>query len=56
MGLTFVISLLGVALLYGTLWRYEMAAKETRMQLRRLRRAALGDEAVRPLGRSAAPS
>ena len=56
MGLTFVISLVGVALLYATLWRYEMAAKEARMQLRRLRRAALGDEAVRPLGRSAAPS
>ena len=56
MGLTFVISLVGVALLYATLWRYELAAKEARMQLRRLRRAALGDEAVRPLGRSAAPS
>ena len=56
MGLTFVISLVGVALLYATLWKYEMAAKEARMQLRRLRRAALGDEAVRPLGRSAAPS
>ena len=56
MGLTFVISLVGVALLYATLWRYEMAAKDARMQLRRLRRAALGDEAVRPLGRSAAPS
>ena len=56
MELTFVISLVGVALLYATLWRYEMAAKEARMQLRRLRRAALGDESVRPLGRSAAPS
>src|SRR5437588_3610240 len=28
MGLTFVISLVGVALLYTTLWMYEMAAKE----------------------------
>src|SRR2546421_12227997 len=42
MGLTFVISLVGVALLYTTLWMYEMAAKEARMQLRRLRRTALG--------------
>jgi heme exporter protein C len=56
MGLTFVISLVGVALLYTTLWMYEMAAKEARMQLRRLRRTALGDDAIRPLGRSAAPS
>ncbi|MGN6170902.1 MAG: cytochrome c biogenesis protein [Solirubrobacteraceae bacterium] len=56
MGLTFAISLIGIALLYVTLWKYEMAAKVVRMQLRRLRRAALGDEAIRPLGRSAAPS
>ncbi len=56
MGLTFAISLIGIALLYTTLWKYEMAAKEARMQLRRLRRAALGEDALRPLGRSAAPS
>ncbi len=56
MGITFLISLIGVALLYATLWRYEIAAKESRMQLRRLRRAALGEEAMAPLGRSAAPS
>jgi heme exporter protein C len=56
MQLTFAVSLLGVALLYGTLWKYELTAKSTRMQLRRLRRAALGEGAVRPLGRSAAPS
>jgi heme exporter protein C len=56
MQLVFAISLIAVALLYATLWKYEMTAKQTRMQLRRLRRAALGDEAVRPLGRSAAPS
>jgi heme exporter protein C len=56
MRLTFYISLLGVALLYATLWKYEMAAKNARMQVRRLRRMVLGDDAVRPLGRSAAPS
>jgi heme exporter protein C len=56
MRLTFIISLLGIALLYATLWKYEMAAKDARIQLRRLRRRLLGDDAVRPLGRSAAPS
>jgi heme exporter protein C len=56
MRLAFVVSLLGVALLYVTLWKYEMAAKSTRMQLRALRRALLGEDAVTPLKRSAAPS
>jgi heme exporter protein C len=56
MRLTFVVSLLAVALLFVTLWKYELAAKSTRMQLRAARRALLGDDAVRPLGRSAAPS
>jgi heme exporter protein C len=56
MRLTFTVSLVGIALLYATLWKYEMAAKNARMQLRSLRRAMLGDDAVRPLGRSAAPS
>jgi heme exporter protein C len=56
MRLTFMISLAGVILLFVTLWKYEMAAKNTRMQIRRLRRRLLGDDAVRPLGRSAAPS
>jgi heme exporter protein C len=56
MRLTFYISLAGMALLYATLWRYEMAAKNTRSQVRRLRRTLLGDDMVRPAGRSAAPS
>ncbi|MDQ6816515.1 MAG: cytochrome c biogenesis protein [Actinomycetota bacterium] len=56
MRLTFLVSLVGIALLYVTLWKYEMAAKNARMQIRALRRSLLGDEAVRPLGRSAAPS
>jgi heme exporter protein C len=56
MRLTFTISLLGIALLYVTLWKYEMAAKNARMQVRRLRRAMLGDDAVPAYGRSAAPS
>jgi heme exporter protein C len=56
MQLTFAVSLIAFALLFTTLSKYELTAKNTRMQLRRLRRAALGEAAVRPLGRSAAPS
>jgi heme exporter protein C len=56
MRLTFLVSLAGIALLFVTLWKYEMTAKSSRMQLRRLRREMLGADAVRPLGRSAAPS
>jgi heme exporter protein C len=56
MRLTFVIALVGMGLLYVTLWKYEMAAKATRMQVRALRRALLGDDSVAPLKRSAAPS
>ena len=56
MRLTFLISLLGITLLYVTLWKYEMAAKNARMQVRRLRRTLLGDDAVPTFGRSAAPS
>ena len=56
MRLTFAVSLIAIGLLFATLWRYELAAKSTRMQLRRARRALLGEDAVRPLGRSAAPS
>ena len=55
MRLTFFVSLLGLALLYTTLWKYEMTAKNARMQTRRLRRRLMGEDAVRPLGRSAAP-
>jgi heme exporter protein C len=56
MRLTFLISLAGITLMYLTLWKYEMAAKNARSQVRRLRRTLLGDDAVRPVGRSAAPS
>ncbi len=56
MGLTFLISLVGVGLLFATLWKYEMAAKNARMQVRALRRTLLGEDTARPLGRSAAPS
>ena len=56
MRLTFLVSLVGIALLFVTLWKFEMTAKDARMRLRRARRALLGEDALRPLGRSAAPS
>jgi heme exporter protein C len=56
MKLAFYTSLLAFALLFATLMKYEMLAKETRIETRRLRRRLLGDDAVRPLGRTAAPS
>jgi heme exporter protein C len=56
MRLTFLIAVLGMALLYVTLWKYEMTIKNTRMQVRRLRRTLLGEDTIRPAGRSAAPS
>ena len=40
MALTFLVSLLGMALLYATLCKYELTAKHTRAQLRALRRLA----------------
>jgi heme exporter protein C len=55
MGWTFLASLIAFALLYVTLWKYEMAAKNMRSQVRRLRRTLLGDDMNRPVGRSAAP-
>ncbi len=48
----FFVALLGMALLFVTLWRFEMAAKNTRGQIRKLRRR-LGQDVV--AGRSAAP-
>jgi heme exporter protein C len=56
MRFTFIVSLIALALLYGTLWKYELTAKNARIQARRLRRMTLGDDAVAPLRRSAAPS
>ena len=56
MKLAFYTSLLAFALLFATLMKYEMAAKEMRIETRRLRRRLLGDDAMRPLGRTAAPS
>jgi heme exporter protein C len=56
MQLPFYLSLLGMSLLYITLWRYEMASENTSAKLRALRRKLAGDDAVAPVGRTAAPS
>jgi heme exporter protein C len=52
--LTFYVSLLGMTLLFVTLWKYEMTSKHAASQLRRLKRILGGDEDRR--GRSAAPA
>ena len=56
MRLTFLVSLLGMAVLFVTLCKYELTSKQASMQLRALRRR-LADEADEPLParRSAAP-
>jgi heme exporter protein C len=56
MMLTFLNSLVGIALLFATLCKFELTVKNDRIQVRRLRRELLGPDAVGPLGRSAAPS
>jgi len=57
MALTFVVSLLAIALLYATMCKYELTAKHTRAQVRALRRRLTGAEADAPARpRSAAPA
>jgi len=56
MAWVFVAAIVAIALLFALMCCYEIAAKQTRWQLRALRRRLLGSEAVAPLGRSAAPS
>jgi heme exporter protein C len=55
MRLTFLVALLGMALLYATLWKYEMASKSVRAQVKALRRRLGGEDAL-VVRRSAAPS
>jgi heme exporter protein C len=56
MRLTFMISLLAMAVLFVTLWKYELTSKQASMQLRALkRRLADDDDSWVPAGRSAAP-
>jgi heme exporter protein C len=56
MQLAFLVMLVAVTLLYVTLYRYEMTSKNTSAKLRSLRRKLAGDEAIAPVGRTAAPS
>ena len=55
MRLTFLVSLLGMATLTVTLWKYELAAKNSRIRLKMLKRRLAGEDDLAPLGRSAAP-
>ena len=41
---TFLVALAGMACLYLTLWKYELASKHASMQLRRLKRKLSGDD------------
>lgn len=52
----FLVALVAAALLFALLCAFEIAAKQTRWQLRALRRRVLGGDAVAPRGRSAAPA
>jgi len=56
MRLTFLVSLAGMAVMFVTLWKYELTSKQASMRLRALKRR-LADEDDRwvPAGRSAAP-
>jgi len=56
MGLTFVVCLIAMALLYATLYKYELTAKHTRSQVRALRRKLIGETGMAPRPRSAAPT
>jgi heme exporter protein C len=56
MRLTFLVALAGMAVLFVTLWKYELTSKQASMQLRALKRAlADEDDTWVPTRRSAAP-
>lgn len=52
----FLVSLVAMGLLFVLMVKYEITQKNVTWQLRALRRRLLGDDAVAPLGRSAAPT
>ena len=53
MTLTFLVCMAGMALLWETLVRFELATKSSRARIGRLRRALEGDEAIAPGSRIA---
>jgi heme exporter protein C len=56
MRLTFLVALAGVALLYVTLWKYEMASKHAAQQLHALRRKLAAQEPTPRPRRTAVPA
>jgi heme exporter protein C len=54
--LTFYVCLAGMALLFITLWKYEMASKHARFRLKALKRKLGGEDEFVISGRSAAPT
>lgn len=52
----FLVAIAAMGLLFWLLVKYEITQKNVTWQLRALRRRLLGDDAVAPLGRSAAPT
>lgn len=55
MKVAFYVCLLGMGLLYATLWKYEMTSKNTSAQIKALRRRITADQEAAPR-RSAAPT
>jgi hypothetical protein len=55
MALTFLVALAGMIVLFVTLVRFELTAKQTRMQLSRLKRRLAGEGPLFDQRRSAAP-
>jgi heme exporter protein C len=55
MRIAFLVALAGMACLFVTLWKYELASKSASIQLRLLKRRLAGDDGLAPLARSAAP-
>ncbi len=55
MRITFYLALLGMACLFVTLCKYELASKSASIELRALKRRLAGDDGLVPLNRSAAP-
>jgi heme exporter protein C len=55
MRVTFLVALVGMACMFITLWKYELASKSASIQLRSLKRRLAGDDGLAPLARSSAP-
>jgi heme exporter protein C len=56
MRLTFLVALLGTALLFVTMWKLELASKNASMKLKALRRRLEADALERPAGETPQPT